>query len=272
MELETWRLLDSGCKTAAENMAVDEAVMIHHAEGSAPPTLRFYCWNPPAISFGYFQKVHKEVDIEKCRASGVDIVRRITGGRAIFHDDELTYSLAAREDNPRVSGSITQSYKKIALGLHSSLNKLGAPVKMTVRPSKVSDNTAACFDAPSWYELVFEDKKITGSAQTRRDGVVLQHGSIPFSFDTKKFFYLLYFPSEDIRNRMLKSFNNKACSLEEVLQGKVSFSEAATALKQGMEEIMKIKLVPGELSQAELKTVNRLLKEKYENKSWNFKK
>lgn len=272
MELETWRLLESGCKPAAENMAVDEAVMIHHAEGSVPPTIRFYCWDPPAVSLGYFQQLKKEVDVEKCKENGVDIVRRITGGRAIYHDEELTYSLVAKEDNPRVSGSVTQSYKKIARGLCSSLNKLGAPVEMAPRPSKTSNDTAACFDAPSWYELVFENKKITGSAQTRRDGVILQHGSIPFSFNIKKFFFLLYFPSEDIRSRMIRSFSAKACSLEEALQRKVSFSEAASALKKGMEEMLKIRLVSGEMSQAELRTVERLLKEKYQNKAWNYRR
>ncbi|MBZ4686551.1 MAG: biotin/lipoate protein ligase [Clostridiales bacterium] len=272
MTLQTWRLLDTGAATAAENMAIDEALLILHAEGKSPPTIRFYRWNPPAISLGYFQQLEKEINIEACRDEGVEVVRRITGGRAIFHDCELTYSLVALEENPKVSGSITESYLKIARGLQAGLQKMGAALEMTERPVKSGNKTAACFDAPSWYELVWQGKKVTGSAQTRKNGAILQHGSIPFSMDSVKFFRLLNFPSDKIREKLTSSFEEKACSLEQVLKREVSFQEVAGAIKEGMEEQLDIKLIPGELTDREKTIAQKLVTEKYATKEWNARR
>ncbi len=259
--MEEWRLLDTGTANPAENMAIDEALLISQANGSSPPTIRFYSWSPPAISLGYSQSLD-EVDILACQADGVNVVRRITGGRAVLHDDELTYSIVAAENNHRIAGGITESYHKIANGLHLGLRKLGAEVEMARRPEKFSDNTPACFDAPSWYELVWEGKKVTGSAQTRKKHVILQHGSIPLSLDADKFFRLLKFDSEKLRQKLVVSFNNKACGLDLVLNRQVTFGEVRTAVIAGMEEKLNIILTPGILSAEETEISRRLIIEK----------
>lgn len=258
--MEKWRLLDTGTATAEENMALDEALLMSHAAESSPPTLRFYSWSPPAISLGNAQKL-EEIDFQACQANGVNVVRRITGGRAVFHDDELTYSLVASEDNQRISGDITESYHKIACGLHEGLKKLGAEVGMARRPEKSSDKTAACFDAPSWYELIWQGKKVTGSAQTRKKHVILQHGSIPLSMDVDKFFILLKLESEKIRKKLVERFKEKACGLDQVLERKVTYAEVREALIAGMEEKLNITLVPGRLTPEEEEITSRLIKE-----------
>ena len=108
----TWRLLSTGFADGPTNMAVDETIMESVGEGMAAPTLRFYGWHPPCISIGYAQRLEKEIDLEKCREDGIQWVRRPTGGRAILHTDELTYSLALAADDPRVRGGVMESYRR----------------------------------------------------------------------------------------------------------------------------------------------------------------
>ncbi|MCL4441628.1 MAG: octanoyltransferase, partial [Firmicutes bacterium] len=137
-------------------MAVDEAIMLAVAGGQVPPTIRFYRWSPPAISLGYFQSLEKEVDIVACEKAGVDVVRRLTGGRAVLHQDELTYSLVAPENNEKVAGSILESYLSISRGLVRGLNALGVEAELAEGKKHAEFGSAACFDAPSWYEMAVE--------------------------------------------------------------------------------------------------------------------
>ncbi|HEV8191109.1 MAG TPA: lipoate--protein ligase family protein, partial [Ktedonobacterales bacterium] len=195
--LAEWRLLlERGPRTGAWNMALDEAIVDAVAAGESLPTLRFYQWNPPSLSLGKRQPLD-DVDFARCRVAGVDIVRRATGGFAILHADELTYSIAVKPDDPRAEGAILDAYRKLSQGLLSGLRLLDVPAEMNpVVPSGVHNASAACFEVPSAYEIVVGEQKLIGSAQTRSGGRVLQHGSLPLHGDIARVVECLHFASE----------------------------------------------------------------------------
>jgi lipoate-protein ligase A len=187
--MNTWRFLDNGPATAAENMAKDEELLRAAGKAGTLPVLRFYTWSPPAVSLGRFQESEQAVNAEACRRRGFDIVRRITGGRAVLHHNELTYSVVSRSDNPLFPSNVLGTYKVIAAGLLAGLRNLGIDAEMVSRSNrhahlvKKGSKDPACFSSPSWYEIVVNNKKIIGSAQRRLSGAFLQHGSILIGFD-----------------------------------------------------------------------------------------
>ncbi len=185
----TWRFIDSGANIAAYNMAVDEELLARAQAGDRMPVLRFYTWAPPAVSLGRFQKMEEAVHADACRKHGFDIIRRVTGGRAVLHRDELTYSIISPIDNPLFRPNVHGTYKVIASGLVAGLRNLGIAAEIVSRGSRHSPlvnshpKDPACFSSPSWYEIVVNGKKIIGSAQRRLSGAFLQHGSILISYD-----------------------------------------------------------------------------------------
>jgi lipoate-protein ligase A len=184
-----WRLLDSGPNIGAYNMAIDEELLARAQAGEATPVLRIYTWHPPAVSIGKFQKITTAVDAIACHQQGIDIVRRVTGGRAVLHNRELTYSIIARTDDPLFPKNVHGTYKTIAAGLLQGLRNLGIPAEIVSRSSrhvglvKTNSKDAACFSSPSWYEILVHGRKIIGSAQRRLSGAFLQHGSILLDYD-----------------------------------------------------------------------------------------
>src|SRR5579863_810911 len=193
----TWRLIvEREPRTAAENMALDEAIMDAVAAGEVPPTLRFYQWAPPGLSLGKRQPL-SGVDLAACARDGVDVVRRATGGFAILHTDELTYSVATTPDDPRAAGAILDAYRSLSQGLLAGLRRLDVPAVMNpVVPGGTHNASAACFEVPSAYEITAGDYKLIGSAQTRPAGRVLQHGSLPLHGDIARVVAYLAFESE----------------------------------------------------------------------------
>src|SRR5438552_6856068 len=175
----TWRLLLDPPAGGAWNMAVDEVLLDGVAAGSAPPTLRFYEWAPPCLSLGYFQPF-EVVDLAGCRRLGVEVVRRPTGGRAILHDRELTYSVALPLRLLGDDGAVLPSYHRVSLALERGLHRLGAPVVLAPESAAHADpaHGPVCFDRPSAHEILLHGRKLVGSAQVRRAGALLQHGSI----------------------------------------------------------------------------------------------
>jgi lipoate-protein ligase A len=186
-----WQYIDSCPNIGAYNMAVDEELLAHAQAGEAMPVLRFYGWDPPAVSLGRFQDMKTAVNADACRRLGFDIVRRITGGRAVLHHRELTYSVIARTDDPIFPSSVTGTYKIIATGLLAGLQNLGIAAEMVSRGGrhaalvKKNAKDPACFSSPSWYEILVNEKKIIGSAQRRVKGAFLQHGSILIDYDPR---------------------------------------------------------------------------------------
>jgi lipoate-protein ligase A len=267
----TWRLVNTGISDGATNMAVDEAIMLSVSEDRSPPTLRFYGWEPPCVSIGYNQSLKEEVDLEKCRIRGYNWVRRPTGGRAVLHIDELTYSVVAPMDEPRVYGDILTSYRRISLGLLAGLQSIGGTISQADRKEKDSEKkSAACFEVPSHYEVTALGRKLVGSAQVRRMGVVLQHGSLPLTGDASRLVEVLKLPEME-RERLRQVLHTRAIALDEALGKKVPFQEAAEAIESGFRETLNLDFEKGALSDYEIANVERL-KHKYLGSEWTFNK
>jgi len=278
MDKEVWGFIDSGEGSPAFNMALDEALLEWHSQGEIPPMIRFYGWNPATLSIGYFQQVDKEIDLEKVREHQLGFVRRPTGGRGVLHEHELTYSVIVTEDHPQMPKTVTEAYRVISEGILKGFQHLGMEAYFAVpktaeeRESLKNPRSAVCFDAPSWYELVVEGRKVAGSAQTRQKGVILQHGSILLDIDEDKLFSLFKYSSERVKQRMQKAFKDKAVAINEISNRQIALPEAKEAFRIGFEQGLNIELKPYVLSEQQLEFVNKLAQERYENDEWTFKR
>jgi lipoate-protein ligase A len=252
-------------------MATDEAIVMAVGEGIAPPTLRFFAWQPPCLSLGYGQDAH-EADLERCRANGWDIVRRPTGGRAILHIDELTYSVVVPDSDTRVAGGIMESYQRLSGALVAGLHRLGL---MPERAKPIyQDHGAmgpACFDGPSGYEITVGGRKLIGSAQMRRQGLVLQHGALPLEGDIARIAQALHFDGLGEQFALESRLRFRATTLHLALGRRVTFEEAADALAAGFAEALNLTLTPGELTPHERDLTARLRREKYADATWTFR-
>lgn len=280
--METWRFVYSGLRSPAENMAIDEAILTAHSEGKVLPTVRFYRWEPAALSIGYFQKAEEEVDFAALEQHGIGFVRRPTGGRAVLHDQELTYSMIVSENYPGMPKGITDAYRVLSEGLLYGFRNLGLQARMVNLSSDEEKlkysaaGSAACFDSPSWYELVVEGRKVAGSAQTRQKGAILQHGSVLLELDIDLLFTLLQFPSERVRHRLREVFSQKAVAINDIRRDlnltPVSLPEVEKAFRLGIAEGMGIRLVEQPLTAYEEQWVARLAEEKYGSPQWNLRR
>lgn len=197
---ETWRLIRSGRLPGAMNMALDEALLEAVAADRSGPLLRLYGWQPATLTLGYAQSAQHDIDLAACRAAGVDVVRRTTGGRAVLHADELTYAVVARTDSPLFSGSVLHCYRVIAEVLQVALRQAGVDAELVPGQRQGGDARpahAVCFTAPAQYELLAAGRKVVGSAQKRRGAAFLQHGSIPLTLDLDLLARLLRVASSD---------------------------------------------------------------------------
>jgi lipoate-protein ligase A len=252
---EQWRLLKTENNSAFTNMAIDKAVLVTSSKGKVPPTVRFYTWKPPAISIGYFQSLNEEVDLDACKNLGVQYVRRITGGGAVFHEKELTYSIVIPELNPKVPKNILQSYRRICGAIIKGLKHLWIESKY----SPIND-------------IVVNNKKISGSAQTRKSKTVLQHGTVLIDVDVDKMFKLLKVPNEKIKDKLIADVKQRVTSIKHVSGYNVSFGDAADAMKTGFEEEFGIELVNGSLNKDEINLTKKFERECFSKNEWNFKK
>ena len=249
-------------------MAIDEAIAEATVAGHALPTLRFYAWQPPCLSLGRNQSF-AEVDAARCAARGYDIVRRPTGGRAILHTDELTYSVAGPADEPRLRGGVLEAYHRLSAGLLAGLHRLGLEAQETPAHSRLgSDASAACFEVPSAHEITVDGRKLVGSAQCRRGGWVLQHGCLPLRGDVARIVDGLAFGDEAEREALRCALRQRAVTVAEVLGRDVSFAAAAQALAEGFAAALNLTLIPGELTAWEQARAAELREMKYGTMSW----
>lgn len=273
-----WRLIHSGISTAAVNMAIDEAIMLAHSRGEVPPTLRFYGWEPAAVSMGYFQRVKAAIDRQECDRLGIDVVRRLTGGRAVLHDRELTYSIVIHENHPSIPATISASYRYLSRGLIGGLLQLGVTAAMSmpreaygkINRARTAPSSAACFDAPSHYELTFEGRKVIGSAQVRKYGVVLQHGSILLDFSPGKTAAVLVADAAEKKQAVAQILACRAASLSEILGYNVNREEVYKAMCKSFAESLEAEFTEAFLTEEELETSRRLATSKYNQCSWNM--
>lgn len=270
---KTWRLLVGEPAGGAYNMAVDEAIMLSHAEGEGPPTLRLYSWSPPTVSVGLFQDINRKVDLDRCRELGIDVVRRPTGGRAVLHDKEITYSVVIKRD--LLPGSVLQTYKFLSKGLLEAIKVLGLTPAIAEKPAKPSlSGSPACFDSPSWYEIEVSGRKLVGSAQTRQRDVLLQHGSILLELEPDKLQQVMRFPNTKIRDRLTASLKANATAinpeLKRIGRPKVEPSSVVAALIEGFRSGLEITLEQDILTDNERRTAKELAEGKYSSESWTL--
>ncbi|EGA90118.1 lipoate-protein ligase A [Planococcus donghaensis MPA1U2] len=277
MKYPKWVFINSGEGTPSFNMALDEALLNWHSEGLIPPVIRFYGWQPAALSIGYFQKVEKEIDMEAVERLGLGFVRRPTGGRGVLHEHELTYSIIVSEAYPDMPETVTEAYRVLSEGLLKGFQNLGLEAYFSVpdtedkRADLKKPKSAVCFDAPSWYEMVVEGKKVAGSAQTRQKGVILQHGAILIDLDAEKLLSVFKFQNEEAKERMRIKIPEKAVAINSLRAKPATAEECVIAFKAGFEQALSIELEPYILTEQQLAEVKALEEKKYANSEWNFR-
>jgi len=268
------RLLNTGFNDPFTNMAIDEA-LVHYCN---MPTLRFYSWKPAAVSLGYNQKV-SDINISFCKKSKIPIVRRITGGKAVYHDKELTYSFILPKHHPLLKKSIVDSYKIIAEALLLGLKK--AKIKAALTPIREKTPTTICFESANWYEITVGNRKLVGSAQRRVDGRLLQHGSILLDFDYRKNARIFSFsPNQKlIEKKLLKKITSLANVKKSIITKKTNNNNKKIqswdksylehCIKNGFAGYFSTKMVPDMLTVQEKKRADELRLKKYSQESWN---
>ena len=250
------RFIDTGFNDAFTNMAIDEALL-----NSKIPVLRVYSWKPEAISIGYNQDL-QEINLDYCKNNGIDIVRRITGGKAVFHDKEITYSFILPENTNLLPFEVNESYKIIAKALLIALKKININAEIKKVPERIE--TPVCFNSSNWYELLVNDKKISGSAQRRMSGKILQHGSMLIDFDYNK--------NNSLFNTT-NSFDNlkqRITSIKNETNKIITANKIKEAIKQGCKENFSFEMINDSVTDEEIKLTEKLNQEKYSTEEWNF--
>lgn len=258
-------------------MARDEALLQAHAAGSTPPTIRLYRWLPACLSLGRFQR-SDAVRWDACAAANVAVVRRPSGGRALLHADELTYAVIARVDHLVFANAetIPASYQRINTALLAGLRHLGVAAELAPRRSRTSEHNAssvvkhqapsvnrpspACFDTPAAYELTVAGRKLAGSAQARREGVLLQHGALPFTPHAAQLQTLLDCGSANLDQTMI--------TLDAARGQPVNFDEVAAALVAGFEHAWNMTLESGARTAEEQALEDDLRATRYATDAW----
>jgi len=266
--MRQWRLIYDIPANGAWNMAVDESLMESVGAGQSPPTLRFYSWNPPCLSLGYGQR-STEGDFMRADQLGWDVVRRPTGGRAILHTDELTYSLSLPAADDLTAGTIVESYQRISLALLAGLMQLGAAPRADQRAEHI-ELEAVCFETPSHYEITVDGRKLVGSAQTRRKKAILQHGSLPLWRDIARICNGLVFPDDAARLAAERHIRQRALTLADALSHEITWLEAADAVTQGFADTFDVDFQYYEptLTDLEFDRAQQLMSDVYATPEW----
>jgi lipoyl(octanoyl) transferase len=297
----TWRLLTTPAATGAENMALDEALLDSVIAGAAP-LVRFYGWQPGCLSVGTNQPLAAQIDTGWVLSQGFTLVRRPTGGRAVLHDGprELTYSLVAPVDDSRVSGGVVESYRKISTGLVLGLARLGIAARMAEPPEVAAERGASplaaaraeiaarrsgrpnpghsdpagavCFDEATDYEITVDGRKVIGSAQTRRGGVLLQQGSVLLDADLERWSRAFRHPSEDARLRAQTHLTLRMAGLNDFAPAPLDAAAVAEALAAGFAEALGVTLAPDDLTADERRRWAELTGAKYATDAWTLRK
>lgn len=262
---KTWFLLvDRTPKDGRWNMAVDE--FLFRQVQQAPLTfLRFYAWDKPTVSLGFYQKTDQVLDLEVCRRQGVDVVRRMTGGKLVLHHEEVTYTVASSEADI-FSTSLKESYRLVSEALILGLKRLGLEANLAAAaPENYTRGHLPCFSFPAEDEIEIKGKKLIGSAQKRRGRIFIQHGSIPLRNNAS---LLQQVTSKKGKGQPLL----RMISLEEALGRVIEFDEVVAALISGFSEYFNAEIRPKVLTEKDREEIYHLEKEKYGNPDWVFQR
>ncbi|MBI5410008.1 MAG: lipoate--protein ligase family protein [Nitrospirae bacterium] len=255
------RIITQEPQHAFFNMALDEAISETVRQKLSPPTLRLYQWAGPSVSIGYFQKI-SDVNIDYCAEKDYPVVRRMTGGRAILHDSELTYSLSALKGSLLFRGSLLESYHVISKALVSALKLCGADVRVSFSRKKGPVlRSPACFKSVSYGEITLDGRKVVGSAHKRYDNGFMQQGSVMLNFDAGELCAVLNAGSED-DFKEIGSINTK--------EGKISIDALRSSMKEAFEKELNVKLISDNPTKFEHDLAKELETKKYSTRNWNF--
>lgn len=262
-DMKEWNLLlDKIPQKGSWNMAVDD--YLFQSLGQGPHTyLRFYQWEKPTASLGYSQKANQLIDLDKCRAIGIDVVRRMTGGKLVLHHQEVTYSICS-SDSELFTSKLIDSYRLISEALMRGLEKMGIKCSLaSTTPSSYARGSLPCFSHPAQNEIEIEGKKIIGSAQKRTGDRFIQHGSIPLKKDEG----LL----KSISKLSREVFKMNMTSLSDTLGRKVDFDYVIEHLQSGISEYFNIRLNPKSFSEEEKAAIRKIQAKRYENPAWTYR-
>lgn len=262
--VEKWRLIDSGPCDAFYNMALDEAIATEVRRGSTPPALRLYCWDRPSLTLGCFQKV-ADINSEFCRSQDIPVVRRPTGGRAILHGDELTYSFSAKTDKGPFSYGLLDSYRRIGMAFSLAFKTVGilSEPKKKREKGRVLNRSPLCFQSSSYSEILVDNKKLVGSAQKRWSDGLLQQGSIPYLSHEEKLYGIFGIETTLSLRNCMKALKDILPLLDE--------EGFRKAIASSFEEAFNIRLLLSAPSQGESLLAEELLHHKYLQDRWNFR-
>ena len=265
MSTTTYRFINTEPLGAAFNMAVDEAILTHYLQELVPPTLRTFRWTQTSITLGRFQNVEREIEQERCQQESVALVRRPTGGRAVYHRDEFTYSLViGKREN--VPSGVVAAYAYLAQGLQAALQQLSIDSELS--EEHVSKNpSAACFASSTQADLTARGYKIIGSAQVWKDDALLQQGSLPLDDRSREFFSFLRFPTEAARAEALALYQTKTTPLH-TFDATITREQVGEAFVTGFGEALHTHFVQEELSTSEWDMARQLVEEKYNTLVW----
>jgi len=270
--MRQWQLIvERAGRAGAFNMAVDDVLLERVSAGQRRPTLRLYAWEPMCLSLGYGQSA-TDVDIERLNARGWGMVRRPTGGKAILHGDELTYSLTLPMNDPLAEGDVVASYRRISVALTAMLVALDLSPHSEQAARGQNGLGPVCFEVPSHYEITVGGRKLIGSAQVRRRGGLLQHGTIPLTGDIARICDVLRYDSEDERAAAAQHVRRRALTLAQAAGFPVSFEEAAAALIEGFAQTFDVEWVDGTLTTAEQALVEQHTASTYGDTAWTHKR
>jgi lipoate-protein ligase A len=262
---EPYRFLNTHVQNAAMNMAIDESILTHHLKDEVPPTLRVFRWSLPSISVGRFQSIEREIVSEVCLERGVALVRRPTGGRAVYHRDEFTYSVVINK-HYGVPPGVVAAYAFLAQGLLAALTLLGVQAELS--DERVSKHpSAACFASSTQADLTSGGFKLIGSAQVWKDNTLLQQGSLPLDDRAAEFFTMLRFPNEAAMNEALTLYREKTSPLR-TFAPNVTWDAVADAFIKGFSTALQVDFVHDTLSHSEWELANQLVEEKYNKLEW----
>ena len=262
-----WRLLHDDPADGPWNMAVDEAIARAVGDGQAPATLRLYTWSAPTVSLGYLQRTPGGLDLAACRRRAIPLVRRVTGGRAVLHADELTYSVAVPLRGPWRGLSVPDAFARISRGLIAGLSRLGvkADVGEAGVPRGDGKETGACFLLRRMPAILVGGRKLIGSAQRRWDRSLLQHGSLLLQFDPH--LHQAVFPAWPRDDPAV----GVTC-LQSILGETPHAGDLVSVLAAGWRDAFGVQCVPGELTMAERDVAKDLARIRYGSPAWTFQR
>ncbi|MFX1452565.1 MAG: biotin/lipoate A/B protein ligase family protein [Promethearchaeota archaeon] len=254
--MSIWRYIPIDVRNGFCNMALDEAILKMAIEKKSSNTLRFYKWKPSTASIGRNQSLMNEINVDFAKEQGFNIVRRLTGGGAVFHDEnrEITYSIVCPIKFLEKLGAkkVIEQFEIITRGIILGLNYYG------LKPEKDIIHCPA---------ILLNGKKFSGNAQVRKKGYILQHGTILLDIDPELMYSVLKAPKNVGKSRMVQSVRAKCIGIKNQIHN-YEEGKLINSLKQGFQKSLGIDIEKGQFSRDEKILATKLIKYRYENMNW----